>query len=111
VIPAFNKLKLQDRVLQTLQGNVAAVLDPIGALLLLGYQTATYTATAKVPGGNDFTMGHGLGRAPNGIVPLLTNFYGIFRVSQTSNPSPKNTILLNCSNDILTGQSASFLVF
>ena len=111
MIPALRKLKLQDRILQQLQTNVAAVLDPIGALLLLGYVTATFTATSAIPGGSDFTMGHSLGRAPNGILPLLTNFYGLFRVSQTVNNAQASTILLNCSNDILAGQSASFLVF
>ena len=73
MIPAFKLVKLADRVLQQLQSNIAAVLNSLGAIEILGGQLVTFTAgSAAVPAGSALNVGHSLGRVPQGVIFLLS---------------------------------------
>jgi hypothetical protein len=122
-IPAFAKLKMPDQLLQRLQTNIDATLTPLQQLPIAQSVVATFTTQNAIQAGSDFTLDHGLGRAPVGIIPCLPVanqlFTGSppgsssfsFTISPTKNPAPASQAILRCSMAISGNASLSFLVF
>jgi len=122
-IPPFAKLKMPDQLLQRLQTNIDATLTPLQQLPIAQSVVATFTASQAIAAGTDFTLNHGLGRAPTAIIPCVPMgnqlFTGnpvgsesfSFTISPTNNPAPTTQAILRCSVAIGGGASLSFLVF
>jgi hypothetical protein len=112
LIPAFKRLKLADRVLQSLQTNVGLVLDAIGTVSILGGVRATYTTTGPIAAFDGvIPLGHGLGRQPTGIITLLSRVPTIFYLDATPSATPTMVTNLKNSQDLVAGYTFTFWVF
>lgn len=111
MIPAFAKLQQQDRVIQQLQKNVGATLDPLSQNMLLNGKQVPFTASSKITAGTDMTIAHGLGHAPNGILPGLAALALTLYVSPTTNPDSSQLMILRASQDIPSGTVLGFWVY
>jgi hypothetical protein len=110
-VPAFKRLKQDNRRVQDLQSNTGATLKALGSSPVSGSQIATYTASKDVPAGTPVTIAHGLGQSPNGIIPHMSSQSGSWTQSSTIPPDPSIYMSLQFSEPIKAGQSFSFLVF
>ena len=122
MIPAFSKLKQIDRVLQQLQTNIAATLDPLIRAPATGAVIATFTASADVAANTDITIANPLGQSPAGIISMLptvsTSMPATFPPtaqwiqSNTASPNASQFIILQCTAALAKGAGPfNFLVF
>lgn len=111
VIPAFSRLQQEDRVIQQLQSNVGASLDPLTQNAIVNGRLVSFTATADIPSNTDFTISHGLGRVPAGIIPTASTVNGLMYVSPSVNPNPSQLMIMRCTVGISAAQTVQFWVF
>jgi hypothetical protein len=111
MIPPFSQLKMPDRVLESLQKNVAAVLKAIAGVAITQGMIASFTSTALINSNTDFVVSHSLGRPPVGVIPMVgAIFPGVYAFSVTQRSNSSN-IFLRSSANIPSGTTIEFWVY
>lgn len=111
MIPSFQKLQMTDRVLQSLQANVASVLSALFSTPIVQGASCSYTVpTGGLAAGATFAVNHGLDKAVTAVFPAMCSTVTSLTLSTDKNSAPTLQFLVTTSAALAAGLTLNFWV-